>query len=141
VVSKSKVKLLTVVYAVLCVAFAAVSACACSHHRSAAVEVETSCHGASHEVAERSNKATLNSDSLDTDCGCFASSQVPAIVAKTDDKRSTIEKQIPADLTVSSLGISLAIEPGKPSALSESSHLFYKQELLSSLPSRAPPRL
>ena len=116
----------------------AVSACACSHHDAVRVEAE-SCHGPSHEdpPAESSNGSTK----FETDCNCLARTPAPAIVAKKDDKRTAVEKQI-AD--VIELTPAIAIEfkfAGSAPVAFERPQFSYQKALLVSLPSRAPPRL
>lgn len=100
-----------------------------------------SCHGTSHETTETPVKAEKRSDSVDANCNCFVRTPTPAIFAKTSDKRSSIENQIAEPDTNVSLEPLLTPVRGLPSAVFESAASIYKKDLLSSLPSRAPPRL
>ena len=127
--------------AVLSLFVSAVSACACSHHQPEKTKAETSCHGISHESNNASVQSEIKSDVIDVDCSCFLRTQVPAIVAKTDDKRTTIEKQVPDSETAVSIEFILATVRIDPPSISQSSASSYKEDPLSSLPARAPPRL
>lgn len=127
--------------AMLSLFVSAVSACACSHHEPVKQAVESSsCHGSSHE-APPSEQPDLSAAHFESDCSCFVRTQVPAIVAKKDDKRSTLEKQT---IEVPELPWSIAVETGitdKTEAAFEAPRSNYQHALLASLPSRAPPRL
>lgn len=100
-----------------------------------------SCHGASHEDVETKVKGETTSDSFDSTCNCFVKTPVPAIVAKTDDKRIALEKQIIENDIVVSLPVIWTLADISPATVSELSISQYNLNLLSSLPSRAPPRL
>jgi len=124
--------------AVVSLFVSAVSACACSHHQPVKTEIG-SCHGSSHlsPPAERSDSPAH----FETDCSCFVSTPGPAIVAKKDDKRTPVEVQV-AEIVELRFTISFAGETWGASEVSFEPPLFdYKQALLASLPSRAPPRL
>lgn len=100
-----------------------------------------SCHGTSHGTAETPVDAETPSDSVDSNCNCFVRTPVPVIVAKTDDKRSAFEKQIVENDIAVSLPVIWTLAASSPTTVSELSDSQYKLNLLSSLPSRAPPRL
>lgn len=130
--------LLLSVTAIMSLFVSAVSACACSHDEPVKVEAE-SCHSSSHEApsAEHPNGSPV----IGSDCNCFVRTPVPAIVAKKDDKRSTIDKHVPF-LTEVPFVVAIGFGSGWEASVSfESSVSNYQQALLSSLPSRAPPRL
>jgi hypothetical protein len=136
-----KKQIFVTLLAVLSLFVSAVSACACSHHEPVKAEVETSCHGTSNETTETSVQAEAKSRVLDANCSCFVKTSVPAIIAKTDDKRTTVEKPI-ADGRIAVLGeLTVFLIRVGNSSVSELNPRLYKQDLLSSLPSRAPPRL
>ncbi|MEQ1764512.1 MAG: hypothetical protein ABL984_15385 [Pyrinomonadaceae bacterium] len=125
------------VTAMLSLFVSAVSACACSHHAPAKVEAE-SCHSSSHEAlaTEQANDAHFESD-----CSCFARTPLPAIASKKGDKRIAVEEQI-ADIVELPLTRAIEFEVAVASDVPfEPPHSNYQQALLSSLPSRAPPRL
>ena len=120
----------------------AVSACACSHHQPVKQVTETSCHGASHDEAAMITVETeVDSDIFEAACYCFVKTPAPAIVAKTDKKKSSIEKaaaefeQWFTEITPMSVNDRESVVFFDPSAPSFESRLLY------SLPSRAPPRL
>ncbi|HQU93283.1 MAG TPA: hypothetical protein PLK77_13340, partial [Pyrinomonadaceae bacterium] len=69
----------------------AVSACACSHHEPVKAAAE-SCHSSSHEAPAAEQFS--GSNYFESDCNCSERTPVPAIVAKKDDKRAAVEKQI-----------------------------------------------
>lgn len=125
--------------AVMSLFVSAVSACACSHHIEPQ-KTELSCHSSSHEMPAETT-ASEPSDSFDTDCNCLARPPVPAIVAKTDDKRPGIEKQIVEFEFALPQFVEREIVSFEPETFFAESSSLYKQDLLSSLPSRAPPRL
>lgn len=131
---------LVTVTAMLSLFVSAVSACACSHHKPVKQTAESSCHGPSHMVpaAEPSN---LLGTHLESACNCFVQTRIPAIVAKKDDKRTTVQAPVG---DVQQLPVFLAAEfdrtnESEPSFEPPQSN--YHHALLASLPSRAPPRL
>ena len=78
---------------------------------------------------------------VESDCNCLERTPVPAIAAKKDDKRTAVEKQITdaIELTpVFAIEFKVADASGIPFEPPVSN---YHHALLSSLPSRAPPRL
>ena len=116
----------------------AVSACACSHHQPVKAESD-SCHGSSHETSAAEQPSGLTR--FESGCICFARTPVPAIAAKKGDKQITVEEQI-AD--AADLQFTFAIEfdvAVAPDVSFEPPASNYQRALLSSLPSRAPPRL
>ena len=116
----------------------AVSACACSHHEPVKVET-SSCHSSSHAAppAEPSNGSTH----IETDCSCFVRDRAPAIVAKKDDKRTAVEEQR-ADVVDRPTVFAIEFEFANDADIAfEPPQSNYQHALLSSLPSRAPPRL
>ena len=128
------------VTAMLSLFVSAVSACACSHHEPVQKAVESSCHGPSHE-APAAEEPDLLAPHFESDCNCFVRTQVPAIVAKKDDKKAVVNDQPVGAVHVSfpfaiQLDIvdelDIAFKPPQPN---------YQHALLASLPSRAPPRL
>lgn len=137
-ISRAK-KYLVSLLAVMSLFVSAVSACACTHHIEPK-KAELSCHSASHEMPAETN-ASEPSNSFDTDCNCLVRTPVPAIVAKTDDKRPGIEKQIVEFEFALPLFVEQPIVQFLHEATYTESSSLYKQDLLSSLPSRAPPRL
>lgn len=133
-------QLLVTVTAMLSLFVSAVSACACSHHEPVKKVVESSCHGPSHEAPAVEQPSELGTH-LESDCNCFVRTQVPAIVAKKDDKRSDVEQQ---PVEVLDLPVSIAIQLDSietPQPAFEPPQSNYQHALLASLPSRAPPRL
>lgn len=131
-------KYLVLTVTILSLLVSAVSACACSHHEKVKVEAE-SCHSSSHEVpaAEQPSGSTQ----FESDCNCFTRTPVPAIVAKKDDKRASVEEQI-ADIVELHFPIAIEFEIAAASDNRfEPPHSNYQHALLASLPSRAPPRL
>lgn len=132
---------LVAVIAVLSLLVSAVSACACSHHDPAEAKVETSCHGTSHGKEADASQALAESFQFDTSCNCFTNAPVPAIVAKSDNKRTAFEKQ--SVVTVSLVLYFAGKDPIlsiSPASFAESQFL-HSENLLTSLPARAPPRL
>ena len=130
--------LLLTVTAMFSLFVSAVSACACSHHQPVKAESE-SCHSSSHETSAAEQPSGLAH--FESDCSCFARMPVPAIAAKKGDKQITVEEQI-AD--VADLQFTFAIEfdlAVAPDVSFDPPASNYQRALLSSLPSRAPPRL
>ena len=130
--------LLLTVTAMFSLFVSAVSACACSHHEPVKVEA-SSCHSSSREIsaAEQPSGAAH----FESDCSCFARTPVPAIAAKKSDKQITIEEQI-ADAAGLQLTFAIEFEVSVARRVSfEPPASNYQRALLSSLPSRAPPRL
>lgn len=127
--------ILVTVTAMLSLFVSAVSACACSHHEPVKTAVESSCHG---PLDEQPN---LLGTHLESDCNCFVRTQVPAIVAKKDDKRTVVEQQpVEAFELPAAVATQLdSIEELQPAFEPPQSN--YQHALLASLPSRAPPRL
>ena len=131
-------QLLVTVTAILSLFVSAVSACACSHHETVKVETE-SCHSSSH--AAPAAEQSTDSNYVETDCNCLVRDAVPAIVAKKDDKRATVERQI-AEVVELPILIAIEFDFAVTSDITfVPPHSNYQQALLSSLPSRAPPRL
>lgn len=115
----------------------AVSACACSHHVPAKAEIE-SCHSSSHETPAAEQFS--GSNYIETDCSCPVRTPIQAIVAKKDDKRTSVEKQI-TNLAIQPV-FAVEVESSDPVAIAfEPPQSNYQHALLASLPSRAPPRL
>ena len=116
----------------------AVSACACSHHEPVKVEA-SSCHGPSHEVPPA--ESASDSPHFESDCNCFVRTPVPAIVAKNGDQKTSIEAAPDEKLELPSIPATEfeTIDTSSPSFEPPQSN--YQHALLSSLPSRAPPRL
>jgi len=116
----------------------AVSACACSHHVPVKAETE-SCHSSSHEspAAEQFS----GSNHIETDCSCLVRTPIPAIVAKKDDKRTAVVKQIAETVELQAIFRIDLEEPDAVVVAFTPQQSNYQQSLLSSLPSRAPPRL
>lgn len=115
----------------------AVSACACSHHEPIKVDA-SSCHGPSHEAP--TVETASDSPHFEADCNCFVRTPVPAIVAKKDDKRTSVEHQA-ADIVEVPFVIAVALKLARvPDLAFEPPQSNYQHALLSSLPSRAPPR-
>jgi hypothetical protein len=132
--------LLITVTAMLALYVSAVSACACSHHEPIKKAVENSCHGPSHE-APTDEQANLLGSHFESDCECYVRTPVPAIVAKKDDKRTVVEKQI-VEVVELSTAISTRLDASdRPKGSFEPPISNYQHALLASLPSRAPPRL
>jgi hypothetical protein len=130
--------LLLTVMAMFSLFVSAVSACACSHHEPVKVEA-SSCHSSSHEApaAEQSN----GSAHIESDCSCFARTPVPAVVAKKNDKRTAVQKHI-ADVVELPVGQPIEFAVADTTVVTfEAPQSNYRNALLSSLPSRAPPRL
>jgi hypothetical protein len=116
----------------------AVSACACSHHEPVKAATE-SCHSSSHEAP--AVEQFSGSNYIETDCSCLVRTPVPAIVAKKDDKRTSVEKQIAETVELHAI-FAIALEPADEVVVAIAPQQSnYQQALLSSLPSRAPPRL
>lgn len=132
-------KYLVSLLAVMSLFVSAVSACACAHHIEPK-KAELSCHSATHEMPAETAASEV-SNSFDTDCNCLVRTPVPAIVAKTDDKRPGIEKQLVELQFVLPQFIEQPIIFPENDDVFDDVSAFYKQDLLSSLPSRAPPRL
>lgn len=132
-------KYLVSLLAVMSLFVSAVSACACSHHIEPE-KTELSCHSSSHEM-QAETTASEPSNSFDTDCSCLVRTPVPAIVAKTDDKRPGLEKQLGTPEFALPQFVETADAPLERETNLAQISSFYKQDLLSSLPSRAPPRL
>ena len=123
--------------AMLSLFVSAVSACACTHHETVKVEA-SSCHS-SHETppVETSNAAPH----FESDCNCFVRTPVPAVVAKKDEKRTAVEEQV-AELVDLPTVFAIRFEAADPITVAfEPPPSDYQYALLSSLPSRAPPRL
>ena len=124
--------------AMLSLFVSAVSACACTHHETVKVEA-SSCHSSSHETppVEASNAAPH----FESDCNCFVRTPVPAVVAKKDEKRTAVEEQV-AELVDLPTAFAIRFEAADPITVAfEPPQSNFQQALLSSLPSRAPPRL
>jgi len=131
-------QVLVTVTAIFSLFVSAVSACACPHHESVKVETE-SCHSSSHQAPAA--EQPTDSNYIETDCSCLVRTPVPAIVAKKDDKRAAVEQQV-ADIVESPIEIAIEFEIATAAdAPFEPPHSNYQHALLSSLPSRAPPRL
>lgn len=66
----------------------AVSACACSHHQTAAVEEMVSCHTSKHETAPAVEKERNlpRGTAIGVDCDCLVRLPVPAVSAKSEKK-------------------------------------------------------
>lgn len=131
-------RLILTVAAMFSLFISAVSACACSHHEPVKAAAE-SCHSSSHEApaAEQANGAAH----FETDCSCLVRTPVPAIVAKKDDKRTAVEKQIVGTVELESV-FTIDLEASDAVVVASTPQQSnYQQALLSSLPSRAPPRL
>jgi hypothetical protein len=118
----------------------AISACACSHHQPQTKAEQPSCHPATHGNAAVEAAGPSHSESLTPGCNCLVRTPVPAITAKTEKKKAAADKVVYA-------AVALA-RPGPPIAVLTVVHLgFDSSELvfpgwpLTSLPSRAPPRL
>lgn len=137
-ISRAK-KYLVSLLAVMSLFVSAASACACSHHIEPK-KTELSCHSSSHEMPAET-PASEPSDAFDSGCNCLVRTPVPAIVAKTDDKRSGIEKQIVELEFALPQFIEREVIPFESEQTYTGTSTLYKQDLLSSLPSRAPPRL
>ena len=137
-ISRAK-KYLVSLLAVMSLFVSAVSACACAHHIEPK-KAELSCHSATHEMpAETATSGPSNS--FDTDCKCLVRTPVPAIVAKTDDKRPSFEKQIGTLEFALAAFVPIAEYATEPAPMFSERSYVYKRDLLSSLPARAPPRL
>ena len=117
----------------------AISACACSHHQPQTKAEQPSCHPAPHGIpAEVGSPA--HSESLTPGCNCLVRTPVPAITAKSEKKKAAVDKVVYAAVAMA--------RPGPPIAVltvvqlgSHSSELIFPGWPLTSLPSRAPPRL
>ena len=135
--------LFVAVTAIFSLFVSAVSACACSHHEPVRSAIEpSSCHGPSHEKTEAAAVETPEeSRRFDSDCNCFVNIPVPAIIAKTDNKRVGVEKRFAEPPVVSTAFVPvLAVETSLPTGF-DPPDLKLRFALLSALPSRAPPRL
>lgn len=120
----------------------AVSACACTHHEPAKKAEElSSCHGAAHETANIADESESRSDILEATCNCFVKAPTPAIVAKSDEKRISLEQHVD-DSESAIAGVEfVALWNAASPAIFEPPQWDHRSTLLSSLPSRAPPRL
>jgi hypothetical protein len=133
-------QILVTVTAMLSLFVSAVSACACSHHEPVKQAVGSSCHGPSHE-SPAAEQADLLADHFEANCECFVRTPAPAIVAKTDDRRTAVEHRAD-DVFQASVAITIQIDPTDEAEPSFEPHRSnYQHALLASLPSRAPPRL
>ena len=127
--------------AVLAMFASAASACACNHHQSPVkVEAKPSCHGSSHAEPAVDAEDSVDSNSFRSGCSCFVSTRVPAITAKPENKKFAAGK-ITAANGVPVRNIVPLVCAQKGSAEFEPAHISYSNILLSSGPSRAPPRL
>ena len=135
-------QILTSLVTILSLFVSAVSACACTHHEPPKKAVEkSSCHGSTHETVTVVDESEPRADSLETVCNCFGNTPAPAVVAKSDEKRSSIQQQVDdSGLTVINVALISWLSPDPP-ALFDPPQWNYRASLLSSLPSRAPPRL
>ena len=132
--------LLVTVTAMLSLFVSAVSACACSHHEPTKAVVESSCHGPSHD-APAAEQPDLLAPLFESDCNCFVRTQVPAIVAKKDDKKAVVDDQ-PAGAVQVPFAFAIQLDiVDKAETAFEPPQSNYQYALLASLPSRAPPRL
>ena len=128
--------------AVLAMFASAASACACSHHQiRVKAEEKPPCHGSSHaEPAAAVTEDAVDSKSLRSGCSCFVSTRAPAMTTKSESKKFSAAKIIASDEIPDGkiLALVCALDG---SAEFESAHINYSNILLSSGPSRAPPRL
>lgn len=116
----------------------AVSACACSHHEPVKVET-TSCHSSTHEAPPV--EPSKGSTHLESDCNCFVRTPVPAVVAKKDDKQVSVEERLDETVEVTPIFEIEFVAVDAVADTFEPPQSNYQLALLSSLPSRAPPRL
>jgi hypothetical protein len=130
-----------VLAAVLSLFASTLAACGCSHHQTAAVPVETSCHGTSHEAPKPAEAfgQTASGDKVETGCRCFANESGPSLFSKsrvaTDSSNET-----PVDLGVFDVNrVLVANSAGTLNYYSATEH--YDSCHGTRAPARAPPRL
>ena len=143
---------------------ASISACACAHHQPQAEAAENSCHGTQHSAASHNKKQTVDksksakshshgkavSDNEDraiaenafaTLCDCYVRQPVPAIAAKTENKKQRSETA-PVELPAIQDNIQIVFASSYISEVGiDAINVFYKGRSGRSMPARAPPRL
>ncbi len=120
----------------------AISACACSHHQTAAVEETVSCQSSAHGApAIGSEQPVPSGDSLRVDCDCLVRLPIPAVSAKSEKKilKQSDEPDTLVDSKFDHLA-SFSIETAPVLSIDRLIHHHSPPELFSG-PSRAPPRL
>lgn len=118
----------------------AVSACACTHHEMrAGVEQAPSCHSASHEGSAAPVEPAV-SDNFRSGCGCFVTTPVLAIAAKSESKRFSAEKAVAAGETLL-FELPLLLFSNTDPVDFDTNDLAYSWACLNSGSPRAPPRL
>ena len=136
---RRNMQMISTLLAVMSLFVSAVSACACTHHEPVKQVSENSCHGPAHEQPKA--EIAPMGDHFESDCNCFNKKPVPAIIAKTDDKRVGIETHSAEPVFASTAFVPVLAIEAAPSPYFDPPDLGYKTALLSALPSRAPPRL
>lgn len=120
----------------------AVSACACSHHQTEAVEETVSCHSSAHGTpAAEGEQPTPSGDSFRVDCDCLVRLPIPAVSAKSEKKilKQSDEPDTLIDAKFDHLA-TFSIETASVISIDRLIQYHSPPELFSG-PSRAPPRL
>ena len=128
--------------AMFSLAASSVAACACAHHKPAEA-AENSGHGVSHrhETPATTADSAADTESFAPSCSCYSRMPVPAVVAKQDDKRYTTDAP-PAERAAVVIDPVARFERSLlPVANFRDLRFFKSEDLLASLPARAPPRL
>ncbi len=120
----------------------AVSACACSHHETAAVEETVSCHSFAHGTpAVEGEQPTQSGDSFRVDCDCLIRVPVPAVSAKSEKKAFKQSADTDAVVEVRFNGINAFFTQQTSVGIIDRLTDHHSPPELFSGPSRAPPRL
>jgi hypothetical protein len=125
--------------AVMALCVSAVSACACTHHQEQAAAEQPSCHSTSH--AEMPTAEQPLSDHFDSGCNCFVDSRVPAIASKSENKKAAVDAADPRDTDLLVLLERSRLVTEQAAVDDDDACHGYSGFLLTSGPSRAPPRL
>jgi hypothetical protein len=118
-----------------------VSACTCSHHQERAKVEASSCHSHSHNESTLEIQNNATSQSVQSPCECILVKPAPAIIAKSDKRKSALQPDaVLSETRVPSFEREIVIAAVLPGV--EIDQSAYPSKRPSGLvPSRAPPRL
>jgi hypothetical protein len=139
--SKKIQRILIAALAMMGLFASSVSACTCSHHQEPVKTETPSCHSHSHsETAAVGPNAA--SKGIDSPCKCVLAKPAPAIVSKSDKKRSQLQKEVAdADIQTISFERESLVANASTAAILFSSEAYLSKRISGLLPARAPPRL